>query len=84
MSASLENFFGGIKKFAQTISVYMGNHLMRIDLVRDACCDFKLSQLLQSISGNAIDIPCLLFNSACPSHQHGLANSSGFAECLPR
>ncbi|HET9743687.1 MAG TPA: GMC family oxidoreductase [Terriglobales bacterium] len=29
------------------------------------------------VSGYAIETPRLLFNSACPGHEHGLANSSG-------
>ncbi|HEV2462853.1 MAG TPA: GMC family oxidoreductase [Acidobacteriaceae bacterium] len=29
------------------------------------------------VSGYAIETPRLLFNSACPGHKHGLANSSG-------
>jgi choline dehydrogenase-like flavoprotein len=29
------------------------------------------------VSGYAIETPRLLFNSACPGHSHGLANSSG-------
>jgi len=29
------------------------------------------------VSGYAIETPRLLFNSACPGHRHGLANSSG-------